>query len=204
MTSSNGHIFSVTGHLCGKLTGDQWIPRTKASDAELWCFLRSAPWINSWVNYREAGGLRRHRDHYDVSMMCICISVYAYARTRYKPPPYLAITKRYHVSILMLVVIRLDNDFVAYIWVEFQSELRNLKHKMWNLNNHVKLRLYTVVGMGYQYTRRPPIDSSIVTIAYLQHRTIYYFLQCDPFQYIFVKCILAPVVVLPWGTALNK
>ena len=24
----------VTGHLCGEFTGEQWIPRTKASDAE--------------------------------------------------------------------------------------------------------------------------------------------------------------------------
>ena len=39
MTSSNGNIFRVAGPLCG----DRWIPRTKASDAELWCFLRSAP-----------------------------------------------------------------------------------------------------------------------------------------------------------------
>ena len=43
MTSSNGNIFRVTGHLCGEFTGPQWIPRTKASDAELWCFLWSAP-----------------------------------------------------------------------------------------------------------------------------------------------------------------
>ena len=35
MTSSNGNIFRDTGH--------QWIPLTKASDAELWCFLWSAP-----------------------------------------------------------------------------------------------------------------------------------------------------------------
>ena len=39
MTSSNGNIFRVTGHLCGEFTGLRWIPRTKASDAELWCFL---------------------------------------------------------------------------------------------------------------------------------------------------------------------
>ena len=39
MTSSNGNIFRVTGHLCGEITGPQWIPLTKASDAELWCFL---------------------------------------------------------------------------------------------------------------------------------------------------------------------
>ena len=42
MTSSNGDIFRVTGHLCGEFTGPQWISRTKASDAELWCFLSSA------------------------------------------------------------------------------------------------------------------------------------------------------------------
>ena len=29
MTSSNGNFFSVTGHLCGKFTGQRWIPRTK-------------------------------------------------------------------------------------------------------------------------------------------------------------------------------
>ena len=38
MTSSNGNIFHVTGHLCGDFTGG-----TKACDAELWCFLWSAP-----------------------------------------------------------------------------------------------------------------------------------------------------------------
>ena len=29
--------------LFGESTGDRWIPLTKASDAELWCFLWSAP-----------------------------------------------------------------------------------------------------------------------------------------------------------------
>ena len=43
MTSWNGNIFRVTGHLCGEFTGHRWIPGTKASDAELWCFLWSAP-----------------------------------------------------------------------------------------------------------------------------------------------------------------
>ena len=50
MTSSNGNIFRVTGHLCGEFTGHRWIPRTKASDAELWCFLWSEP--EGWVNNR--------------------------------------------------------------------------------------------------------------------------------------------------------
>ena len=43
MTSSNGNIFCVTGPLCGEFTGHQWIPNTKASDAQLWCFL--------WIEY---------------------------------------------------------------------------------------------------------------------------------------------------------
>ena len=43
MTSSNGHIFRVTGHLCGAFIGHRWIPLTKASDAEPWYFLWSAP-----------------------------------------------------------------------------------------------------------------------------------------------------------------
>ena len=42
MTSSNGNILRVTGHLCEEFTGHRWIPH-KASDAELWCFLWSAP-----------------------------------------------------------------------------------------------------------------------------------------------------------------
>ena len=49
-------------------TGHPWIPLTKASVAELWCFLWYAPWING-ANHREAGDLRRHRIHYDVTVM---------------------------------------------------------------------------------------------------------------------------------------
>ena len=36
ITSSNGNIFRVTGHLCGEFNSQRWIPYTKASDAELW------------------------------------------------------------------------------------------------------------------------------------------------------------------------
>ena len=73
MTSSNGNIFRVTGHLCGEFTRDRWIPRTKASDSE---FSLICAWINGWVNNREAGELRCHRAHYDVIM--ILISTYQY------------------------------------------------------------------------------------------------------------------------------
>ena len=70
MTSSNGNIFCVTGPLCGEFTVHRWIPLTKASDAELWCFFICA-WINGWVNHREAGDWRHHRAHYDVTVMDI-------------------------------------------------------------------------------------------------------------------------------------
>ena len=71
MTSSNGMIFRVTGPLCGEFTGHRWIPRTKGSDAELWCFLWSTSDINGWVNNCEAGDLKRHHAHYDVTEMHI-------------------------------------------------------------------------------------------------------------------------------------
>ena len=69
MTSSNGNIFRVTGLLCGEFIGRRWIPLTKASNSELWCFLSSAPCIKGWVNNREVGDLRRHHAHYDVIVM---------------------------------------------------------------------------------------------------------------------------------------
>ena len=64
MTSSNGNIFRVNGPLCGKFTDHKWISLTKVSDAEFWCFFMCA-----WINGREAGDLRRHRAHYDVTVM---------------------------------------------------------------------------------------------------------------------------------------
>ena len=66
MTPSNGSIYRVTGPVCGEFTGDRWIPLTKASDAELWCFFDL---LNAWVNNRETGDLRHHRAHYDVIVM---------------------------------------------------------------------------------------------------------------------------------------
>ena len=55
----NGNFFRVTGPLCREFTGHRWIPRTKASDAELLMFSLISAWIISWLNNREAGDLRR-------------------------------------------------------------------------------------------------------------------------------------------------
>ena len=70
ITSSNGNIFHVTGPFYGKFTGDRWIPRTKASDAELWCLFFICAWINNWVNSHVASDLGRHRAYYGDIVMC--------------------------------------------------------------------------------------------------------------------------------------
>ena len=63
MTPSNGNIFRVTGNLCGEFTDHRWIPLTTASDAELCCFLWSAPELTvEWGWWFETS-------HYDVTVM---------------------------------------------------------------------------------------------------------------------------------------
>ena len=72
MTSSNGNIFRITIPFWGESTGHRWIPLIKASDTELCCFLRSVPeQTNIWANNRDAGNLRRHRAHYDITVMAV-------------------------------------------------------------------------------------------------------------------------------------
>ena len=63
MTSSNGNIFRVTGHLCGEFPvnsphKDQWRGALM--------FTLICDRINGWVNNRGAGDLRRNSAHYDV------------------------------------------------------------------------------------------------------------------------------------------
>ena len=66
MASSNGKIFRVTGHLFGEFTDNRWIPRTKASVAEIWWFFHlslnkrlSKQWLGFWFETPSR--------HYDLS-----------------------------------------------------------------------------------------------------------------------------------------
>ena len=61
MMSSSGNIFRVTGPLCREFTGGQW---RRALMFSLIC-----TWINGWVNSCEAGDLKHHRAHYDITVM---------------------------------------------------------------------------------------------------------------------------------------
>ena len=73
MTSSNGNIFRVTGHLCGEFTGPRWIPHTQRPVARSFDVFFDLRLNNDWVNNREAGELRRYRTHYDVIVMPVKI-----------------------------------------------------------------------------------------------------------------------------------
>ena len=73
----NGSIFRVTDPLCGEFTGHRWPVNSphKGQQRGALMFSFICAWINGWVNNREAGDLRRHRAHYDVTVMmtyCIC------------------------------------------------------------------------------------------------------------------------------------
>ena len=71
------HQFETFSALLALNAGNRrWIPLTKASDAESWCFLWFAPWINGWVNNSEAGDLRRHRAHYDVTNVVLSMRIF--------------------------------------------------------------------------------------------------------------------------------
>ena len=67
VTSSSGNIFRVTGPLCGEFTGSPVNSPHKGQWRGALIF--SLICINGWVNNYEAGDLRRHRVHYDVTVM---------------------------------------------------------------------------------------------------------------------------------------
>ena len=60
-------IIRVTGHLCGEFTGE--FPAQRPVTRSLDVFSDHLRLKNGWVNNREAGDLRRHRTHYDVTAM---------------------------------------------------------------------------------------------------------------------------------------
>ena len=68
MTSLNGNIFRITGPLWGESTGHRWIPSQRPMT---WSFMFSLIYAltNGWANNRDAGNLRRHLAHYDVTVV---------------------------------------------------------------------------------------------------------------------------------------
>ena len=73
ITSSNGNIFRVIGHLCGEFTGHRWIPPHKGQWHGALMFSLICAWMNGWVNTLGADDLRRQHAHYDVTVMCCVV-----------------------------------------------------------------------------------------------------------------------------------
>ena len=78
MRSSCGNSFCVTGPLCGEFTGHRYIPFTKASEVQRWCFVDLHQTHGS-VNNRNAGDLRRHHAQYDVTLLKYVISEHSFS-----------------------------------------------------------------------------------------------------------------------------
>ena len=87
MTSSNGNILRVTGHLCGEFTGPRWIPRTRPMTRNFDVFfdLRPNKLLNkqSWGWWFETlsrplwrhrnGGLKHRKDNQPYSLKLISV-----------------------------------------------------------------------------------------------------------------------------------
>ena len=68
MASSNGNIFRVTGPLCGDFTGPGEFPAHRPVTRSFDVFFDLRP-DKRLSKIREAGDLRRHRGHYDVTVI---------------------------------------------------------------------------------------------------------------------------------------
>ena len=163
MTSSNGNIFRVTGHLCGEFIGPLWIPRTKASDAERLMFSLICVWINGWLNNREAGDLRRYRAHYDVivmegsfSMMTPCHGK-AFRITGPlggNPPERVSDVKLWHCFFVSLLLTHWGRDKMAAIsQTTFSNTFSWLKMYEFRLRFHWSLLLRVQLTIFHHWFR---------------------------------------------------
>ena len=62
-------IFRVTGPLWGETTGHRWLFPQKGQWRGALIFSLICAWTNGWANNRDAGNLRLHCAHYDVTVM---------------------------------------------------------------------------------------------------------------------------------------
>ena len=89
MTSSNGNIFRITGHLCGKFTGPRWISHTRPVTRSFDVFFDMHPnkrlskqWWDWWFETPPCP-LWRHRNYKDrlyylTDVLCITTRILSY------------------------------------------------------------------------------------------------------------------------------
>ena len=83
----------------------------------VWCFLWFADWINSWVNNREAGDLRRHHAHNDVILMCISKLLIAIRFLRS------AVSADVNLKITTFLTFSFIFDMIGYEWKFWVSNI---------------------------------------------------------------------------------
>ena len=86
-----------------------------------WMFSLICAWINSWVNNREAGDLRRHCAHYDVTVMTLqsrcyarCVQMHTYTAIKHAIPD---------CSVLHLIY--WSRDFMISYWIRNTWHVRS-------------------------------------------------------------------------------
>ena len=149
ITSSKRNIFRVTGPLCGEFVGHRWIPLTKASDAELWCFFFICAWANGWINNRDAGDLIRHRAHYGVTVMFMYMTPLLYVYQKGRIPLHRDMIKlslrpgdvymrqwiKHHWFRLWSVALSVPNHYLNQGWNIANSPHRNKLQLNFNRNS---------------------------------------------------------------------
>ena len=115
--------------------------------------------INGWVNNGQAGDLRRHRAHYDVTVMVFTqmlyvelmtkLSVFEYATSNYlimTTFKYCHIEKGYHEIVADIVFGNNWYGQVYYFVVNIGKEKTNLPLTHWGRVTHICVSKLTIIG----------------------------------------------------------
>ena len=118
MTSSNGNMFEITGHLCREFTDPGEFPTQRPVTRSFDDFF-DLRLINRWVNNPGAGDLRRNRPHYEVIVMEIQVpalgSHNGTTATCWATAP--------HANIVMSTIINLSPSTTIVISIPFNSKM---------------------------------------------------------------------------------
>ena len=145
MTSWNGHIFCVTGPMWEESTCHWWIPSQRPV-TELWCFRWSAP-----ANDRDAGELRRHGAHYDVTLpvnrMAVAQQTSCYCRIQWgpsSPTRVCVIGSKVFKTAYAVTNLGIGQQLVIQSWllIIWDDKKRSLDERHWSLSH---CNLYFVI-----------------------------------------------------------
>ena len=123
MTSSNGNIFRVTGHLCGEFTGDFDLRLNKQLSKQSW-------------------GWRRYRAHYDVTVMrqsvVVDINIYLIVKLKWSMMEYLKFCTAFVLSAMSVIGLPPRVDAACRCHKGFSHGQCGIQIRLWHRQaNHV-------------------------------------------------------------------